>query len=117
MTSASVSPYAKFSAALLAETILEDKQPDLVDVLARYLEIHGFASEYQLKADLLWGADATADFIGAKTKTVFTWVEGGRFPHAKLGNGGICARKSIIICYIFCQELAALRGQKMKRAR
>jgi hypothetical protein len=108
------SSYARFSAALLAETIVEGRRHDLQEVLARYLQFNGQTSSYDLRNDMLWGAGQMADFVGTERKTMYGWIETGRFPHSRLGKGAISARKSIILCHMFTQELAALRGFSLK---
>jgi len=110
------SPYAKLTATLVAETLLADREPDLIAVLTRYIELHGFTSIEHLKDDMLWGAEAIAAFLGRNAKTVFLWVESGRFPCSRLGKNGIAARKSIIVCWMLTQELMALRGAERKSA-
>jgi hypothetical protein len=108
------SAYARFSAALIAETLVENRRHELEEVLARYLQFHGMTSAYDLSNDMLWGAGAMADFVGTNRKRMFNWIETGRFPHAKLGNGGVSARKSIVLCHIFTQELASLKGMSLR---
>jgi hypothetical protein len=103
-------PYAKLTATLLAETLLEDSDTDFVTVFTRYIAALGFTSLDNFKDDLLWGADAVAAFLGRSPRTVFLWVETGRFPYSKLGKGGIVARKSVILCWLLAQELKNMRG-------
>lgn len=114
MTTTSISPYAKFSAALLAETLVQNRQHELEEVLARYLQFNGMTSAYDLRNDMLWGAGAMADFVGTNRKRMFNWIETGRFPHTKLGAGGVSARKTIVLCHIFTQELASLKGISLR---
>jgi len=111
---AAPSAYARFSAALLTETLVENRRHELESILARYLQFHGMTDDYQLRDDWLWGAGEMADFVGVKTKRMFGWVETGRFPHVRLGNGSISARKSIIHCYVLAQELATLKGISLR---
>ena len=104
------SPYAKLTAELLAETLIEGTEPDFVGVFTQYIAMLGITSLDNLKDDMLWGADAVAAFLGRSPRTVFLWVETGRFPYSKLGKGGIVARKSVLACWILAQELKHMRA-------
>jgi hypothetical protein len=106
--------YAKYAARLLTESLIDGRHPDFEQVLARYLEAFGVTADYQLREDWLWGAVEIADFVGVSPRRVFGWVENGKFPHVKMGNGGIAARKTIILAYVFAQELASMRGISLK---
>jgi hypothetical protein len=114
MTTVTPSHYAKFAAALLADTLIENRRHELESILARYLQLHGMTEDYQLHDDLLWGAVQIAAFLGVKPKRVFGWIESGRFPHVHMGNGSISARKSVIHCYVMAQELASIKGISLR---
>src|ERR1043166_509270 len=106
MTTVVASPYATFSAALLTETLLENKRHDLEEVLARYLELHGLTDSYQLRDDMVWGVAALAELVGVTPKRMFGWIENGRFPHCRPGGtASVAGRRSMIHCYLFTQEL------------
>jgi hypothetical protein len=62
-----------------------------------------------LAGDILYGADAIAEFIHGSKKfrrTIYNLVETKRIPHFRIG-AIICARKSVLLAWITGQEQAA----------
>jgi predicted site-specific integrase-resolvase len=49
--------------------------------------------EETLADDLLWGAQAVADFLGIKVDRVYYFIRTGRLPIAKLGGKTVIASK------------------------
>ena len=110
------SAVAQFSATLIAETLIAGRRPDLVELLARYLEHDGMNAEYELRKDMLWGVVEIAEFVGVTRKRMFGWIENGRFPHCRPGGtASIAGRRSVIHCYLFAQELASMKGISLRK--
>jgi excisionase family DNA binding protein len=64
------------------------------------------ASNDNLAADLLRGADAIAAYLGFPRRTVYHAVAKGHLPHFRIGET-VCARKSTLTTWIEAQERAA----------
>jgi hypothetical protein len=70
-----------------------------------------------LAGDLLRGADEVAEFLYGDRKhrrRVYNLVEGNSLPIFRIG-ANICARKSILLDWIACQEQGNTRGSPTTR--
>lgn len=56
-----------------------------------------------LNGDILFGAQAIADFLGRSRRSVYYWCALDRLPHFKVSSV-ICARKSTLVTWIKNQE-------------
>jgi len=62
------SSYAKFAAALITETLVENRRHELEAVLARYLEFHGMTSEVPATRRLALGCSRNGCVRGRENK-------------------------------------------------
>jgi hypothetical protein len=54
--------------------------------------------------DLLWGAQAIADFLGVPVDRIYYWLRIGRLPIAKLGSRTIVASRRKLLRMIDAAE-------------
>jgi excisionase family DNA binding protein len=65
-----------------------------------------------VNVDILRGSQAIADYLGVSNRFIQEVCKDGRFPHFRLGRGGmICARKSTILAWIADSERRTAAGQ------
>lgn len=70
------------------------------------VEVPATAKPGSLAGDILYGADAIAEFMyGSKEsrRAVYNLVQNKRIPHFRIG-ASVCARKSVLLAWIAEQE-------------
>jgi hypothetical protein len=101
--------FARFMAPLLGHALVRNPDKEFIRVLAEYMEYKGYRNETNLGPSLV-GAKAIAKAWNRLRRTVYGWVQEGRWPFYHDPSGAICIRTGILDCWVFGQEIAHMRG-------
>lgn len=67
------------------------------------------STQVTLARDMLYGANAIADYLGVPRRAIYHLVAKGNIPHFRMGET-VCARKSTLTAWIANQEKETHRG-------